>query len=512
MIVLFAVLAAALAAYGVDFDAINARAREQARAPIRSGVPGVRPFWNANARMFLHPPAFDFKEVPGRTEYLFRLTRADGSEGAEWKADKPWRPVPAVIWDSMSPGECTIEVEGSGRRTFWRSAPFKGPYAYANHDYAWAVSRAMNFVFAEKHIKDWLISDVPPEGYDLYCYPAKIVSAAIRALVRVDVRDDVENAKVVKIARKMADWLMSVSQPEGAPLAFFPPTYWGDRRVEAVRFAGLNMLGYPAAAGIAFLELAEKTGETRYRRQAVMIADTYLRLQEADGTWPLMVAEKDGRAVRNNRLIPSGTLLDFLDKVAAVTGEKRYSEASGRAFGFVLAGPCRDWNWDAQFEDQDPRPPYENLQKGTAVMTALRLFRLGKMKEGCELVDWCEDQFTVWSDPIHFGRWREWRLPVALEQYNYFRPIDASLSDMIEGFAAAYKATGDRLYYEKAKALADNLVNGQRRNGKIPTYFDDPENGSYWLNCHVRSAQVLEAFAEIRAAAGDAVRPERIEK
>jgi hypothetical protein len=140
-------------------------------------------------------------------------------------------------------------------------------------------------------------------------------------------------------------------------------------------------------------------------------------------------------------------------------------------------------------------PPYKNLQKGVAADTALRLFALGRVAEGCELVDWCEDQFVVWSDPIHNMDWKHWKTPTALEQYDYYTPIDASMADMVRGFSIAFKATGDPLYRAKALALAHCIVRHQRDDGTIPTYFDS-RRGSDWANCMIYVATVLETVEE----------------
>ena len=229
------------------------------------------------------------------------------------------------------------------------------------------------------------------------------------------------------------------------------------------------------------------------------IARTYAKLQGADGTWPLKVREKDGSPVRANRLVPGRYILGLFDRseqAAETAAPHVFAQTRDRAFAYVLDGPVKTWNWDGQFEDMDPMPPYRNLQKGCAVDTALRLFAQGRIAEGRELVDWCEDQFVVWSDPIHNMDWRNWKTPTALEQYDYYTPIDASMGDMIGAFAAAYKATGNALYLEKAKALADNITRNQRPDGTIPTYFDS-RKGSDWVNCMVYVADRLEALADV---------------
>ena len=545
---LFGMLAlAAVAAQGkTDWARLNVAAREHAKTPIRAGVPGVRPFWNAHAKAFIHPPAFEFQEVKGAKAYHFVLTTMDGRAGAprppsarsasapyhSWTASRPWLPIPADIWDSLTPGYYTLKVENSGERTFYRAAVFQGPYPKGACDYRTAARRVYAAVYNLPQVQGWKTSDDPPKGYDLYCYPAKIMGSMIRALARharggsqftateagaincappdstADARERVppDAADALAIACKMADWLIAHSQPADAPLAHFPPTYWGDRRDVAVKNAGQNMLLYPAHAALAYLDLADvlcRAGNgadsQKYRAAALAIAGTYAKLQGTDGTWPLKVREKDGSPVRANRLVPGRYIFGLFDRVehaAGTAAPHAFAQTRDRAFGYVLNGPVKTWNWDGQFEDMDPMPPYKNLQKGCAVDTALRFFAQGRVAEGCELVDWCEDQFVVWSDPIHNMDWKHWKTPTALEQYDYYTPIDASMGDMVGAFAAAYKATGNGLYLEKAKALADNITRNQRADGTIPTYFDS-RKGSDWVNCMIYVADRLEFLADV---------------
>ena len=502
----------------VDWARLNIAAREHAKTPIRAGVPGVRPFWNAHAKAFIHPPAFEFQEVKGATAYHFVLmTEQTGRTGVppvhSWVASKPWLPLSADVWDSLKPGYYTLRVTGAGRnvasvageRTFYRAAVFHGPYPKGACDYRTAARRVYAAVYNLPQVQGWKTSDDPPKGYDLYCYPAKILSSMIRALVRhtkATYKTSPKEAEdALRLARKMADWLIAHSQPADAPLAHFPPTYWGDRRDVAVKNAGQNMLLYPAHAALAYLDLADvlcRAGHgadsRKYRDAALAIARTYAKLQGADGTWPLKLREKDASPVRANRLVPGRYILGLFDSL--VPCDAALAPTRDRAFAYVLDGPVKTWNWDGQFEDMDPMPPYKNLQKGVAADTALRLFALGRVAEGCELVDWCEDQFVVWSDPIHNMDWKNWKTPTALEQYDYYTPIDASMGDMIGAFAAAYKATGNGLYLEKAKALADNITRNQRADGTIPTYFDS-RKGSDWANCMIYVADRLELLADV---------------
>ena len=190
-----------------DWPSLNAAAREEARQPVRLGAPGVRPFWNGHAKAFIHPPAFEFKEVEGAKEYQFTLSDAQERvpPSHSWTALKPWSPLPADIWDSLKPGYYTLKVGGSGERTFYRAAVFQGPYPKGACGYREAARKVYAAVYNLPQVQGWKTSDDPPKGYDLYCYPAKIMGSMIRALVRYNTAD------ALAIARKMADWLIAHS-------------------------------------------------------------------------------------------------------------------------------------------------------------------------------------------------------------------------------------------------------------------------------------------------------------
>ena len=170
---LFGIFAVAVAAAQgeTDWARLNVAAREHAKTPIRAGVPGVRPFWNAHAKAFVHPPAFEFPEVKGATAYRFFLCNGEGAVATQkvWTAAKPWLPIPADIWDSLTPGYYTLKVENSGERTFYRAAVFQGPYPKGACDYRTAARRVYAAVYNLPQVQGWKTSDDPPKGYDLYC-------------------------------------------------------------------------------------------------------------------------------------------------------------------------------------------------------------------------------------------------------------------------------------------------------------------------------------------------------
>ena len=78
--ILFGIFAVAVAAAQgeTDWARLNVAAREHAKTPIRAGLPGVRPFWNAHAKAL--------------ADNITRNQRADGTiptyfdsrKGSDW--------------------------------------------------------------------------------------------------------------------------------------------------------------------------------------------------------------------------------------------------------------------------------------------------------------------------------------------------------------------------------------------------------------------------------------------
>ena len=77
----------------------------------------------------------------------------------------------------------------------------------------------------------------------------------------------------------------------------------------------------------------------------------------------------------------------------------------------------------------------------------------------------------------------------------------------MSAFANMYSLTKDRLYLEKAMALADAVTRKQdEKSGMIPTFWIGPncEYGyeNFWINCHLYSATAMMELAELTEKEG----------
>lgn len=528
-------------------------AKEDVATPVRPGNTEKRaPFWNERATFFRIAPAFAFKPVEGAVKYRFTahfpapLREGGGPAGdggsiaGVFEADSPEAPL-SPIWDDIYPGPCEVVCDGldatgavigrAGSRSFVKTAPFRGQCAPAARPYRAAARMIYDYMTSLPAMTTLVETGVPDQNYQHNAYPSKTHAAHIEAMLHWAEFDPANREKAMRFARASGDYLLSQLEPPDAPLAFWPPTY-GRKPLEcdlavnggknrpamvgndpegAAKYRGQVMTLYPADVGTAFVRLSEATGDAKYLSAARGIGETYLRLRRADSTWPLKYWLATGEVQCPNPLVPTHPMV-FFEALADATGEAKWREAADRCFEWLGKGPLTDWNWDGQFEDIEPRPPYQDLTKHNAIDAMLHLLkRRGSAPEtlalACEILRWCEDQFVFWEAPCapddelprpDGKRWRPGRYhyPSVFEQYSCYIAIDASAAKMIQAYLAMWRAEGNPLDLAKARALADSITQIQEPSGRVPTFWaakDDAISSPLydWLNCMAASAKVL---------------------
>ena len=509
-------------------------ARAEYSNPIRPGGIEGRPFWNQHARMFMYPPAFDFDDFGEEAvKYRFFVQDAD-HRWLTFDADSPKASL-APVWDRITPGFVWVwilAVHRNGRcfdvplmprerssRLFWKSAPFKpGAYPAKPRSYAEAAAKCADQIFGRKVIRHFLRHGEPDPDYGFNSYPSKMNAALINMTLDYAKTCPSRAADALRFARLAADYLLRISHPAGSPCAFFPPTYKGTYQAAAIRGGNIMMM-YPATVGMAYLNLHAETKEAKYLEGARRIGETYLTLQEADGTWSVLVSEKDGAVADAHRLQPMD-VVEFLERLYGVGGDRRFRDAADRAFAWVEARPMKDWNWEGQFEDSPLADKYRNPSKDPALATMRYVLKRfpGDAKYlafARDALRYAEDQFVCWERPclpngmginVLMGRpsvgvndYDTWFFPCALEQYAWYVPIDASVALMVRSYLAMYEATKNPLDLARARALGDALVRIQRPSGYIPTeIFQEPDVNKQdggWINCTCSSVRALTALA-----------------
>jgi hypothetical protein len=511
---------------------LRARAIQETSIPVRPGAFDQQPFWNGRAVQFQYAPAFDFKEVPGAKSYRFTITPAKG-EALTFSADHPWAPL-SPVWDKVITGQTGLTVQGldaEGKavgepitRVFHRAAVIGKEYpapAMSWHD---SARTALDALVHSADLRCWFTTGVPEEQVHLYRYPSKIVGAAAAALAIYASQNPppADAGQALQAARRAADYLLSISFAKEDAWAFHPPTYHPTMfrdRLKGHMNANHYMTFCGAETGVYYLDVYAATKDAKYLNAAIRIAETYVKRQLPSGSWLLFVKPKDGQPVTDNVLIPT-LVIEFLEQLKAATGEGRFDSMGEKAMTWVMQNPVRSWNWQGQFDDVRPLPPYQNLTKHEAGDVAIHLFKTDASNPAdralaLDLLRFAEDQFVIWAQPPSAStknqnpdgeagaKSKKWLLPCVLEQYRCYAPVSASSAKLIRMYLAAYRATSDKLHLEKAKALAGTLTRTQsspKAPGRYQTWLmQNP--GAMWFNCELLAIRAMQELATVDGTA-----------
>ncbi len=493
----------------------------------RAGKNG-KPFWNINSSQFTFVPELFFPTIPGAKEYVFTATDSNGKTHS-FTDKSPSAPL-TPIWKDIAPGMVELKVEAihgnngkvylAGARTFFKMSPFPGredlpPKACS---YKECALKAFKYVFNDTTTQYWLTHGVPKPDYYHNVYPSKTITSIVRAMLAYAQLDPENAEKALKLATNAADYLISITYGEDSALAGLPPTYSFKGLIKeivdktapaAYGRKDTVMLIYPASVGSVYLKLEKATGDEKYFKAAARIAEYYKNNVLANGSWYLLVSEKTGKPEHENSCC-TFQILEFLSEFYARTGEEDYHKLERNYFSYIEKTCLENYNWEGQFEDIRVSSNYANLTH----LVANGMIRYiannfsddtEKMEQAKELMRYVEDQFVVWGEfapwnPNYDGK-EKWYSPAALEQYDWYVPIDGSTSNVARTFLEMYKATGEKLYLEKSYALADSITRMQNpENGVIPTHWMTTDCSTvlknFWINCHIGAAFTMMNIAE----------------
>lgn len=496
------------------------------------GVNG-RPFWNLNSTQFMFVPAFQFPRVPLANGYRFTAEDKNGVHHT-FTADLPTASL-APIWGELPVGKIYLTVESLdtsgnaqhtvGARTFYKSLPFPGrdvlpPKARSYRECALAAFR---YIYEDEATQYWLTHGVPKPDYPHNVYPAKTIDAIMRAMVTYAKLAPEYAESALKLARRAADYLLSISFPEGHPLEGLPPTYsFEGLDAESVNkvapaaqgCVGTTMMIYPVSAAQGYLALYEATKDEKYMNAVLRIANYYKENVLDCGSWYLLYDCESGKPLSNNICVDF-KFVDFFHALYEKTQDEAWKKLELGCYKYITEVCLKTYKWEGQFEDVAVSGNYVNLTHFTANNLIGYISKNLKddqamCEEAKDLMRFVEDQFVVWGEipnwSNHFMS-QIWTYPAGLEQYFCYVPIDASGATVMRSFVNMFRLTGERLYLEKAMALGDTITRVQNpESGQVPTFFIGEgcaygyEN--FWINCLLYTASSMLYLAEITEAEG----------
>lgn len=501
-------------------------------SPHPGGIDG-RSFWNINSSQFIFVPILQFPNVPEACSYLYTAEDKFGKIHS-FKAETPTASL-APVWSEIPEGFVNVSVEGLNHqgqpmgavstRKIYKCAPFPGRDALPRKakSYRECALEAFRFVYKDPMVQYWLIHGVPEPDYPHNAYPSKMIDSIIRAMVYYAKLEPSNAENALNLARRAADYLMSITPDGDDPLAGLPPTYsFEGLNAESVnkvapaaeKCLGTTMMIYPVSAGLGFLTLAEATGEEKYFNAALRIAEYYKANVLPCGSWYLLYDCKTGKPLSNNICIEF-RFVDFFHQLYEKTGDESWHELEKGHFKYISDVCLKTYKWEGQFEDVKVSGNYQNLTHFAAnkMIGYISQYLSDDEKmcaEATELMRFVEDQFVVWGE---FPKWdpnkvyEPYHTPAGLEQYFCYVPIDSSTTTIMNAFIDMYLLKKDRLYLEKAMALGDTITRVQNtENGMVPTFLmgENCAEGyrNFWINCQIHTAFCMTRLAELTEAEG----------
>ncbi len=493
----------------------------------RAGV-GGKPFWNVNSSQFMFVPQLSFPAIPGANSYLY--TARDAKGGVHTFEDvSPIAPL-TPIWKDIPVGYVTLTVEAlhcrgekflAGTRTFYKTACFPGREALPPRarSYKESALLAFRYLLEDRATQYWLTHGTPDPEYYHNVYPSKMISSIASAMIAYARLEPSRADEAMTLARNAADYLLSITYEHPSPLAGMPPTY---------SFKGLNratvnanapaaegrehtlMMIYPAMVGSMYIELAEATKEMKYLEAAKRIGEYYKSHVLPSGSWYLLLSSESGEPLGGNTCLHF-SILSFLHELFEETGDPALKTLEKDYYRHIEKNCLDLYNWEGQFEDVKLTPPYANLthlNAGRMVSYIAKNMANDEqmMKQADQLARFVEDQFVVWGEYAPWNRHLQmggfFHSPAALEQYEWYVPIDGSTSAVIRTLLDLYAVRRDPLLLEKACALGDSITRLQDgESGVIPTHWMSRdcthELYNFWINCHIGTAHQMLYLAEV---------------
>ena len=490
---------------------------------IRRGGVNGNAFWNIQAQAFMFCPSFDFAPLFGCKSYLFEAEDVTGKKYSF--TDESTYALLTPIWNDLAVGQIqlcvyALDKDGNrgamiGARSFHKSAPFTGEYPEAALDYKTCAKRVYDYLMNDPYISAWAEGKYNTD-YHLGIFLTKMNSAVIGAMLNYAKLSPENSEKALTIAKNAADFMIDVSAPKGSPIEGLPPTYYSipDKENQlkshfvVSKRLDTTMLIYPQSAGTAYLNLYKVTKDKKYYDAAMKIAEYYKAHVCENGTWHQMLSVETGESLVPQYSIPSG-ISAFLYKVYDLTGDEEYKKLADGGMEYLWNNTVKDFHWEGQFEDAVLSQHYSNMTHFTASVIIADIAKNHKddpEKVECakELMRYIEDQFVVWDKPLKYhshDNTDNWYYPAGLEQYAWYVPIDSSTAGIMSSFLNMHRLTGEELYLEKAKALANSITRMQNtENGLIPTHWRTRDcretGGELWVNCLIGTANRLFEIAE----------------
>lgn len=491
--------------------------------------PFVRMGWNARVQQrFMHAPTFDFSPMAKAEQYRATL-KAEHTLTQVLYCKTPRFELEA-IWERLPRGrdiQVTVEaldkqdkVLGTVDFVFKKKVPFTGLTLPRQSDYRRAGLRCADFMADTMAGRRAELRSFAVKPGGVHGWPGLFYSAQIRLMATAarhgpsDKRDE-----YLRHAHVFTDWLIEHSTPTDWAWPNVPPTQEIHGKHELIQPSRVGLLGE------AYLDLVAVQPSDKVLSAAMRMADTLKKRQLPEGRWPFRINARTGETVIDYTS-DQIEIVVFLERLMKEHGRADLKETIDRAVRWTLDNPATNYRWEGQYDDMAGFEPYQGLEWYDTGFFILYLLRNAEDDESYvplarELMRYIDDQFIVWAFSPRYIT------PAALEQYNCYQFVDYSIAHYIKICMGFHRTTGESIWLDKARVMANTLTNLQHPDGwfacQHPTHKGDPDHPgtlgeiqfvadwgpNYLPNCSAYSAEMLIRFNTYLEKVEPACRPDQ---
>lgn len=479
--------------------------------------------WTAHATRFVFPPTLTWTGPADAARYRFQIALTAATAETIWTTEPRCDLTP--LWPQVALGGVDVlltavdgqgrELGGGVRKRFHKVPGFNAAeLVQPPLDYLASVQRNLDYLLAPAR------DEVAPyeAGWPRSCwsafeenetgqrtrlgYPALHHPSFIFAYLTFahDFPDDPRAPEARRQAQQYGQWLLDYRLPTDWTCGRFPYSTIHEGKFEGGNEGQAITLFRAARVGDAMIRLYQETGETSWLDYARHLAETFVRLQRPNGTWPYRVNPRTGSVMEDytSNVVSPACLLALLEQLQP---NPQYPTARKQAIAWLMANPVLTYRWQGMYEDVGERPPFANLQhfdvdEAILYLTHFRADDPQYVPTAMALNRWIEDQFVVWG--------RETVLPVqpptptVLEQYCCYWPMECHTARWLLALIALHTATGAAEYLTKATAAANAIVRGQQPSGAYSTWGSDVRFGRPVMTCDWPGCNALAVTALLR--------------
>jgi hypothetical protein len=329
-----------------------------------------------------------------------------------------------------------------------------------------------------------------------FCFPARQHAYFIFTFLLY--HDYSEEGEWLQRAKDLGDWNLAHSTPADALYANLPWAVWTDGKGGGSQDKDATEPDKAAWFGKAYLALYDATKDAKYLDGAKAIAQTLVKTQGEDGSWPFRVVPQDG-TVRQQFGGAPVFYVEFFQLMSQRDANPAYKTAYERALKLMLDRNIEKNLWGTYHEDIREKAD-DYLSAEPMSFTADYLFRNAKehpeyIEMGRKVIDRLEARL------VHTEGHPAAPAPAVSEQAGFQHMMPGHTARYCLALTDLYAATGDKEAKRKAFSGFNALTYMQSDAGLYRTMFQlvnerkPNRNREDWYSQHLYTVcHVLEAM------------------